>query len=366
MMIYRCVITLESPTIVSSKRTERGFFSELKYIPASTLGGAVNRVLNTLSNGKPRVICTPAYTLARSGEATIPAHPFVYRCKGEEAKVFSSLKELNTPLVEVVSRDKVKNSLLRLECSEKHPVKSLHPNPVSLNDHNFSIDFISLVSIGINREAASTNIGLFYEYEAIAPGPSFIFYAAVLDESINLKELRRTTMHIGRGVSRGFGRAVVKEIEEINVYDEEERLRRDGVFPLYVLSPLLLENKDSNITNIIEDAVDLARHAGLLEIGERVDGVLAPAGLDISFFGTFSRYSMGYDLIKGVQRPYVTCLNPGSIVLCRWSSPPSKESLSMVFMKYIGLPVKLDKDFILYGLSMLSPFEKEPIEEVVR
>lgn len=369
MMLYTCVITLLSPTVISSKRTDRGFFSELKHIPASTIGGAINKHLHSTANGVPNIICSPAYPIVANGKPALPAHPFTYRCKGEERKIFSSLKELGKPIADEIrnNEEDIRNKLIRLECANSHPVKSLYPQPVSLDGGTPAIDFLPLVSVGVNKVTASANIGLLYEYEAIAPGISFRFHAAVLDESININELKKAILRIGRGSSRGLGRARIDDIREINTHDEENKLRTTGVFPMYVLSPLLM-NKDPNgeLINLIEDKIYLEKQARAVRIVDKIDGILAPAYDAPKFLGSFSRFSMGYSGNNEEPGPLATCMNPGSIVFCRWASPPSRDSLSMVYLKYVGFSVRFSGGFSTYGMGMLAPFSIEPLEEVMK
>ncbi|MEM1990860.1 MAG: hypothetical protein QW782_09570, partial [Candidatus Bathyarchaeia archaeon] len=90
-MILEIMLEILSPTIITERRSLRGFLKTLNYIPASTLRGAILSEL--YRNGivgddflksereKPSVIASYAYPVTSGGEKCYPSHPFMYRCK---------------------------------------------------------------------------------------------------------------------------------------------------------------------------------------------------------------------------------------------------------------------------------------------
>jgi len=365
LITYKCRLLLESPTIIASRRTDRGIFTEIRYIPASTIGGSLNNQIVEDLGDRPKIICSPAYPVTENGGVALPAHPFVYECKGPEKCRFSTLREVENNAL--CRREDVKKKLVKLMCEKRNLVKSLHPKLVNIcggviNEAN--LHYLSLVSVGINKVTASSDIGVLYEYEAFTQGVSFLFYSTVIDDSINLKEYKDLVIKIGRGISRGFGRAKIIDVQEVNLRDEEEKLRHEGVFPMYAISPILLNKNNGVLTNRPEEKINLEKYAKILSIKEEIDGELAPYWEEANFYGSFSTYSMGWNKKLNRPRPHATCMNPGSIILFKWGAQPSNDSLSMVYLKYVGIPVKLGNGDSYYGLNMLSPFNNEPLEEV--
>ena len=87
-MILEIMLEILSPTIITERRSLRGFLKTLNYIPASTLRGAILSEL--YRNGivgddflksereKPSVIASYAYPVTSGGEKCYPSHPFMY------------------------------------------------------------------------------------------------------------------------------------------------------------------------------------------------------------------------------------------------------------------------------------------------
>jgi len=82
-------VRLQSPAIVTTRRTERGFVRPADHIPGSTLRGAILSAL--YREGKldldylkqeaksPGLLASPAYPLC-SGAKSLPATPSIRRC----------------------------------------------------------------------------------------------------------------------------------------------------------------------------------------------------------------------------------------------------------------------------------------------
>lgn len=350
--MYRCVLKIKSPTVIGNERSARGFYTATEAIPGHTVGGAVNRALFGSVSPERMLVSSPAYPVF-NGDKTLPAHPFYYRCKVCEGRVVSTLGEAD--LLELIREgwDGIKEKLIALQDEQSHLLKSLHPRPVVPRDgKTATVAVQSIVSVGMNRHAAASQLGLLYEYTAIEPGQEYWFTLASNTESDIPDEF---DVKIGRGTSRGYGRAVVRVEERHTNPLFPQSVGGEVIF--YAVSPIPLRF----ITGQIKLEECSVRY-GLVG----VDGVLEPIyiGGRPAAFGRVVKIVAGWPHGVSVSREGIECLSAGSVVAYWWRQRPSDPAKALAALRYFGVPVKLASGYV-DGLCMLHPFSRDPLEEVV-
>ncbi|MEM2198793.1 MAG: hypothetical protein QXH35_07080 [Nitrososphaerota archaeon] len=353
MRVYRCVLQIRSPTVISNERGARGFYTATEALPGYTVGGAVNRALFGSVSPDRMLVSSPAYPVL-NGHKTLPAHTFYYKCKICEGLVVSTLREAN--LLELMRHgwEVVKERLIALRDEQSHPLKSLHPRPVTPQGGRAArVAVQSIVSIGMNRHAAASQIGLLYEYTAIEPGQEYWFTLASSGGSEIPDEF---DVKIGRGASRGYGRAVVRVEERFTDPPLDQSVGDEAAF--YAVSPIPLR--------FIAGQINLAECSSRYGL-KGVDGVLEPiytGGRPAAFGRAVRKMVAGWPHGASVSRERIDCLSAGSIVAYRWRQRPDDQARALAALRYFGAPVRLDSGYV-DGFCMLYPFSREPLEEVV-
>lgn len=364
MRFFEISIELLSPTIVVSRVTRTGYLSPLKYIPGSTLRGAILAALfraNAIDGDflereavMPSLISSPAYPLV-NGRRSYPCHPFAYQCKVKKqgkdheiknyaSYVLSSLEEGCRPKYETV-------------CSKGHAaLEPLYPEPcIPSNGRLETVDvtYHGAVCVSISKHRASSKRGMIFEYEAIAPRQKFWAKLALSDELCGKVE-KGFELTIGRGVSRGFGRARITEVEEVDVKDEAARAEaavEHGRVVLYALSHTLsIENATCKPYPSKIDLANVADRCDLLSQGIiRIECA----------YGRTGAYSAGWDMLKNIERPTLRpAANPGSILVAEVSGGKVGEGLAA--LAFAGT-IEVAGPFALAGVNMLTPLRGHPM-----
>jgi len=220
MKVYELEVAIKSPTLITFHSAGNILSHSGSYLPGSTVRGALlgkiyeenpERVKEEAEN--PTITFHPAYPVVE-GEKSTPAHSLTYICK-VCGRIFRS------PLLD--SRRKLGNLIVdRLEqpvkCPNNHylAVKSIGGQPYTSIKGEMKVASLRYTvshSTGINRALRSSEIGLFYSYIAIAPGTRF--KGLVADPEDKIPQLlgdtgNSVTVRIGRGSSRGLGKAAIK------------------------------------------------------------------------------------------------------------------------------------------------------------
>lgn len=354
-------IKLVSPTVVSKGRTDRGFETETQIIPGQTIGGAVNRVLGYgfTASRLPKIVSSPAF-LAHEGERMLPAYPFLYACR-ECGKFIKPEKEKLASLANS-SIGQIAEKFIVSRCERGHLLRPMHPKLVSKKfDPLYTAESktVSLVSVGMNRYTASSHTGLLFEYTALEPGVEF----GVTLASVDGKDLpdRIDRLLIGRGTSRGFGRAECTKQCEIDCEQEMAKIwgkELPNRMVFYLISPMPLK--------ALTERLDLKKTGSLFGVTE-LDGVLkVVADTDPMAYGRSIWLNTGWNVdVAGVggRRSLVKCLAYGGLVVAEWLQKPSNPSLALSFIKYCGIPVIIDNAPFV-GLCMMSTFIDDPLLEV--
>ena len=369
MRFCEVLIELLSPAILTSKRTERGYLSPLSYIPATTLRGAIlsslyysdildEDYLRSESNS-PSVFTSPAYPLADSGKS-YPCHPFAYRCKlphnGKyESKIYAheiiDALELNT-----APRFRHTCSLGHIACLEE-----AHPSPVVPRGETFekvSLTYEHVICVGMSSARAASRKQLLYEYEAIAAGQRFWFRLTAPDKIVNGLE-RDVELHIGRGVSRGFGRARILEVKDAPLGEVGERIQQTysdkRLIALYSISHLIptQERRDC----IIE--IDLG------DISSRCEVNASGKILVKKIYGRCGSLQLGWDMLRGKRPAISPAWKPGSIAIAELKDLRGAWGKAIAALAYMGaLEILLDesgRSWPIVGINVVEPLRLSPM-----
>lgn len=355
MKFYEVRIELRSPALITSRRTERGFKAALEFIPGTTLRGAILSSLyyhDKISRSElekeaddPSLICTPAYPLV-DGQRSWPAHPFFFKCKLCKPEKNPCENRGREARMEI---EKGKEPTIPTSCRYGHvSLESLHPGPALPNGERVKVSFTSSVCAGVNKDRASVEGGMLYEYDALESGQMFWAYLATPYEIPNPLEI-----WIGRGVTRGFGEARLS-LRELDVKKLEEYCRKasiDGILVLYALSPLLGGGQRvTPFPTMIE----------LEPIGNRI-GRPAEGSLVIEkVYGRAGPYEAGWDMLRGRSRPtfYSVCYQ-GSILRARVVGNVSWEAIASLGI--LGTVEKWGGE-TLCCVNQLLPLAGHPVE----
>lgn len=364
MELIKIVFELKSPAIVTKRVAKRGYHIPLDYIPSSMLRGALISSLyikdivdsNYLEKEacSPTLITSPAYYLDEEGES-YPAHPFIYECKiphGESTDMYNEARQI---LMNVKNGLPIKSRQL---CDLGHPaLENIHPRfliPVKESFKKVKLYTQQSVNVGISKHRATSNRGMLFEYEAIAEGTRFW---ASISMSEDLVEVIKPGFEfsIGRGISRGFGKAEIRETKTIDIDDRSEEFERiiknDRKIVFYALSDLLSVQHDtwSKYPSIIE----------LKPIGERFNiHVNGEISLE-EVYGRVSTFHPGWDIRKNMERPLMRSASRGSIAIGRISGT-GELSKTLAILSHIGT-IEDGLDFNVAGVNILVPLEIHPM-----
>lgn len=360
-------ITLEmlSPAVIVERRSLRGFLKALDYIPASTLRGAILSELYRMGVVKddflgrerenPSVIASYAYPLINGDKKTYPSHPFIYKCKicGESKNYLDYLAKI----IEELERDGELREIRPITCKEGHAaLESLYSKPYPdekdrKDQKVHRVPASRFISTSVSKERGSSETGMLYEYETITPGRRFWATLAIPDkigEYIDGLEI-----HIGRGISRGFGRAKITKSKAISLKDIEVRISESitnrNYLVLYAQSPVVSCNGTSYTPYPPE--IDFSRIKVVPELHEK-------SKLKIkAVYGRADFHIGGWDMYRNVEKPTIKfAIRPGAIVTAEFNGSP----LALAVLSLLGTIEQLS-GAIITGVNMLHPARAHPI-----
>ncbi|MCS7132728.1 MAG: hypothetical protein NZ918_03280 [Aigarchaeota archaeon] len=373
MRFLEAKLRLESPAVLTSRRTERGYVSPLNVIPGSMLRGALLSMLYNhglidekfleAESHNPRVIASPAYPMM-DDKKSYPCHLFAYKCKvmhgdgseeGFERKIYAAetIKILEAGLEPEFKRS----------CSRGHvALEEVHPKPVIPVGDTFreiSLFHEHIVCVGISRERATAQRQLLYEYESVAAGHEFWFKMGVPEDVLDGIE-RGMRLYIGRGSSRGFGRARITEIREAPLDDLIEKIhqtyRDNSIIALYSISNVISTLGNQYYPYPEEIDLDALRRLGL-----DVSGKLVVRRA----YGRCVPLSLGWDIARNVRRPVLEqSLAPGSILVSSIRKGENWEK-GLAAISYVGRVEVLQPpsggSMPITGVNVLEPLAFNPM-----
>lgn len=366
MELIKIIFEVKSPTIITRRMTRRGFAAPLNYVPPSMLRGALISSLhskNIIDNAylekeatSPILVTSPAYPVDKEGES-YPAHPFIYECKiphGDVTEIYNDGKEVLLRVGEALPPK------LRTLCSLGHPaLENLHPRLlIPLKNGSFKkVELYTqqFTNVGISRHRATSFRGMLYEYEAIAEGVRFWANISTPEDMVNVFK-PGFEFSIGRGISRGFGRAVIREIFKIDLDSESKNfdkvLKEGKRVVFYALSNLVSIKVDNTSSTY-------PRELELKPIGERfnlhVDGKIS---IDEVYGRTLTLHT-GWDIRRNMEKPSVRSASHGSIAIGRITAT-GEVSKTLVILSRIGT-VEHGLDFNVTGVNVMIPLEMHPM-----
>jgi len=369
--IYEVIFRLDSPTTVTSRRTTYGFLTFADHIPSSVLRGALlsslywrgcideSRMLR--ESNDPEIIVSPAYPYA-SGRF-YPSHPFVAECKKckalcNEDYLFSYLHDALQKII--VGDEQSISEAFRVKCSRDHlALKHIHPYPVGiingrLKKHEEHVEYN--VAVGISKHRGTSMRGMLYGYEALAPGQEF-WMSVMAPEDIKFDE--GFEFWIGRGKSRGFGRARLVSVNMVDLEDRAselgEEIRGEKSMIFYANSPLAECNgheympypEEIDLGELLARFLDIKGSRAHLRI-RRVIGKTASVWC-------------GWDMRLNKPRPVIVASQQGSLVRAELEYDDAEEfSLALALLEYAGTIENLLGSPVA-GFNMLSPVKAHPV-----
>jgi len=314
MRLIQVNIKLKSPAIISAKRTKEGYVKPLRYLPGSTLRGAVISSLyvegllneeNLKREAKnPSILASPAYPII-DGFKSYPATPFVGKCK-LCGKIYD-LTEINIRNI-IESKDPVFHG----ECEKcQVPIEPLYGKLISKRGE-VEVGIFRSTSVGIDKRRGVSARGMLFDYEAIKEGVEFWARLRIPREI----EIDGLEIFIGRGTSRGFGHAIIKFTKEYEVEVDE------NIF--YALSALV-----------------------------PLKSIKTPYGATIKIeevYGRCKQLQTGWDIEKFKPRPIINVVESGAVVVAEVEH--FKPEISAV-----GIPLEVEDSWIT-GLNVLTPISE--------
>lgn len=356
MKFLEIMIEILSPAIITERRSLRGYLKPLDFIPASMLRGAilsrlygigaVNEDFLKNEKDKPSIISSYAHPLI-DGKKTYPGHPFMYKCKICDEKIENRLSEV---LEELEKNGELKEPM-RVICEKGHAaLESLYSKPCT-DDEDSKALASRFICTSVNKRLGSSEAGMIYYYEAIAPGAKFWATIALPDEVE--EHVDGLEIYIGRGISRGFGRSKIVKVKEIDLKDfamriEEVSVREKHVV-LYAQSPLV--NCCDDFYTPYPPEIDLSRISARFGIDEKgkltIKAVYGRAGFRIG----------GWDMRENVEKPFIKfATKPGAIAVAEFVGSP----LALAALSLLGTTEYL-KNSPITGVNMLHPIRAHPI-----
>jgi len=245
-------------------------------------------------------------------------------------------------------------------CDKGHPaLELLHPKPVEpLGNIVKEVDAVAHESIcvGISRHRAASQRRMLYEYEAIAQGAMFWAYLK-LPEALSNEVKPGLEFSIGRGVTRGFGRARITKVERISLEREEERIReclKSGRAIFYAISSLVSLSPLKNTSLPYPREIEL-RSLGR-EFGIEVDGKVT----FIEAYGKLGTLHCGWDIKNNAERPSVKSALPGSILIGRVTGGGDMPR-ALAILGFAGT-IEYGREFFVTGVNIITPLRRHPME----
>jgi len=350
---------------VTKSLGERGYYSPLDYIPPSTLRGAIitslyrrgivdRRYLDEEAR-RPIITTSPAYPF--EDVKSYPSHLFVYRCK--VCSIDDEKTACNDAIEILSSVEKGEDVKFKQVCDKGHPaLEPLHPKPVKpVGRIVKEVDAVAHESIcvGISKHRATSQKEMLYQYEAIAQGTMFWAYLKLPDNLSN--EVKPgLEFSIGRGISRGFGRAKITKVEKISLEREEERIREclnNERIIFYAISSLVSLSTLKNTTLPYPREIDL-KSIGK-EFGIEVDGKVAFT----EAYGKLGTLHCGWDIQNNAERPSVKSALPGSILIGRVEGSGNIPRI-LAILGFVGT-IEHGQGFFITGVNIITPLRRHPM-----
>ena len=403
MKVFNVNLNLLSPAIIVKRTGKTGYSTLTNYIPASVVRGAflskfyregISEVVQESKN--PKILFTYAYpaqtyiahaftvenkitknvyTLIDSPSDLIHGIPlivdkFIGKIELYKKKLLDKLRQI---------KDDVERRILIEKINSLHMVlfKNIVGLPVRIKNNTafrFEAKTYTTMSVGISKNRATSEEGMLFSYEALATGLNYQCKIIDLEEkfedyldelNLNLKD--GFEIRLGRGISRGFGRTLVKLCES---YDAEKKV--DERLSEIIEHIELMNNKYVILKAESPISLPLALPSGL-------SVVTTPEELNLSSYWIKKWSKLNIDIklklletygqqmtIKsfsvrtGLMKPQIKASKPGSIFIYE-SKNYAKEDLAIAlsWLEILGL-----NELSCLGLNHFSTFTYDPIPKL--
>lgn len=316
MRVYEIEITLESPLVSTEEQIGNILRHSGAYIKGRLIRGAILNLLRSRHPDevkdeieKPKLIFHPAYPF--DGEIYKPAHPFVFRCKICKEMPSPDWTEKYKEIYDIVKSLKDGKFQRPICCKKGHPfsLESSGGALVKNNSEKFTVRHVRVESVGINRAVKSSEVGMLYGYVALPPGLSFKGLIVDIGSRIEgIAEIKEIWM--GRGISRGMGKASVKIREVDGKLDERKKeikgvIERKGILILRALSQIF--SLKLGLNGIYSIPLPSLNHKAISPV--RIDAFNGN-GIFTGFSGV-----LGFSSLSRLPIPRITGADIGSIFI---------------------------------------------------
>lgn len=244
MRVYRYTLEFVEPALVNVRPVRQGYEVMRFWLPGSTVRGGYLSELYRSGNEEavkaqeesPMLLFSPAYPIAgdeTESKPCFPAHPYIYSMDKRE-RTYIEAEGWVKLLLE--SGGDVLKPLPGEGARATFHIVGQPVYRVGRGGNRYAKPRARVVtygSVGIDKKLRKSSGGMVYTYQAIPEGSRF--WGLVISPG---QLVRDCEIYLGRGVSRGFGRARLK-IEEFGALEDFiSRLADKPARVLYAFSPV--------------------------------------------------------------------------------------------------------------------------------
>ena len=335
MRIYEVEYNAESPIILSRPSVTNVFHNSYKYLPGSTIRGAILTYLINNNHDikeemvKPSMLFHPAFPV-KDDLVFKPAQVLLFRCK-----LCNTYKPLNPYEVNLDNLDNFDNFEMPFKCDNGHPfaLKPIGGELIAIKDgrvEEYKPKYAIFDSVGINRVTGSSDVNLIYTYIALINAKYRGLIVTNDSCKFDLKELLdNEVIFVGKGINRGFGclRVKIKEKSKHDIIKKYDKLNNKIV--LKALSPIFNINiSDNGLVTNYEFKIKLSR-CKILSNG--------------------SMYVSGFSIVSNTEKVKIAALKEGSLLI---TDNISEDDIADIVLNGIG-------PFICAGFNIVEVLDHD-------
>ncbi|RLF21194.1 MAG: hypothetical protein DRJ68_04015 [Thermoprotei archaeon] len=391
LTLYKVELQLLTPTILSERVGKAGYSTLSRAIPGSTLRGAILSMLYREGINVQQESTSPTIAFSPAApEGGVMAHAFTVECKltrrrddiGDVKEVFSLLRSMgidvqSNPEILASSSElerKYKEFMLKLE-QEEHGLSALlkdasgsyfKETPDGWTEVKPPVETQVNVSISKTREAAEAE--RLWSYDAVSPGAKYKALIADLRGNL-MKWLSKLGLDskfeigLGRGVSRGFGRACVKlsTVDLSSMISSMKSLLLKQLEKGYAVLQALSPVASTTLGGMGLSSVPSLAPSDTLTVPSSwiVSAITSlKAAFKLKTVAVYGKTMLvkGYSSRSRRPRPWITALAPGSIMVLKPSEESMKSRENLAEMLALSCLCGFN-ELSCIGLNFASPFE---------